>query len=149
MKSNIVLIKRNNSLTKELEHASVTEHHDIRKRKTRKSWCEYSQQHKRQKLEQVKDAVGSVLHDENLEVLDVTVKDKRSNSTINLADKGADHPPMDDSSNTLNLLLYAKQRFRISNTAYHELSMLFPVLPRTCQVKQRVKELNAGAYAGF
>ena len=33
-------------------------------------------------------------------------------------------------------MLYAKERFRISDAAYHGLSMLFPVLPRTCQVKQ-------------
>ena len=125
-------------MTKELEHASVTERHDVCKRKSRKSWCEYSQQHKCQNLEQVKGAVGSVLNDENLQVLD----DKRSDSTINLSDKHADHPLIDDSSNMPNLLLYAKERFRISDAAYHEQSMLFPVLPRTCQVKQCVRELD-------
>lgn len=40
MKANIVLIERNNSMAKELEHASVTEYHDLHKRKARKSWCE-------------------------------------------------------------------------------------------------------------
>ena len=74
-------------MTKELERTSVTEQHDVRKQKARKSWGEYSQQHKRQKLEQVKDAVGSVLCNENLDILDVTVKDKRSDSILNLADK--------------------------------------------------------------
>ena len=77
MKANVVLIERNNAMAKEQERPSVNEHHDVRKRKARKSWGEYSQQHKRQKLQQVKDAVDSVLCDKNLEVLDVTVKDKR------------------------------------------------------------------------
>ena len=92
-KANVVLMERNSSKSEELERARVTEHHDVRKRKARKSWDEYSQQHKRQKLEQVKDAVGSVLCDENLEVLDVTVKDKRSDSVLNLADKHSGQPP--------------------------------------------------------
>ena len=82
-----VLMERNSSITKELERASVTEHHDVRKRKARKSWGEYSQQHKRQKLEQVKDAVGLVLCDEKFEVLDITVKDKQSDKILNLAVK--------------------------------------------------------------
>ena len=141
MKANVVLIEQNNTMRKQQERLSVNEHH-VRKRKARKSWGEYSQQHKRQKLQQVKDAVDSVLCDENLEVIDVTVKDKQSDSMLNLADKHPHVPSTDDNSNILNLLLYAKERFRISDSAYHELSMLFPVLPRTCQVKQRVKELN-------
>ena len=142
MKANVVLIEQNNTMRKEQERLSVNEHHVVRKRKARKSWGEYSQQHKRQKLQQVKDAVDSVLCDENLGVIDVTVKDKQSDSMLNLADKHPHVPSTDDNSNILNLLLYAKERFRISDSAYHELSMLFPVLPRTCQVKQRVKELN-------
>ena len=71
--------------------------------------------------------------------MDVTVKDKRCDSVLSLADKHSGQSPLDT---ILNLLLYAKERFRISDAAYHELSMLFPILPRTCQVKQRVKELN-------
>ena len=88
MKAN-VLIEQNNTMRKEQERPSVNEHHVVRKRKARKSWGEYSQQHKRQKLQQVKDAVYSVLCEENLKVIDVTVKDKQSDSMLNLADK---HP---------------------------------------------------------
>jgi hypothetical protein len=126
MKTNVVLIERNNALGKEQERLSVDVNEHVRKRKARKPWGEYSQQHKRQKLQQVKDAVDSVLCDKNLEVLDVTVKDKRSDNTLNLADKHSVILPTDDNSNILNLLLYAKERFRISDSAYHELSMLFP-----------------------
>ena len=60
--------------------------------------------------------------DENLEVLDVTVKDRH---ILNLGDKHSSQPPMDDSSNILNLLLYAKESFRISDAAYHVCNFLY------------------------
>ena len=106
-------MEQNCSIAKELECASVTEHHAVRKRKARKSRDKYSLQHKCQKLEPVQD-VGSVLCDKNLEVSDVTVKDRQ---VLNLADKLSSQPPMDYSSNILNLLLYAKESFRISDAA--------------------------------
>ena len=49
-----------------------------------------------------------VLCDKNLEVLNVTVKDKQSDSILNLAGKHP-HGPSIDNSNILNLLLYAKE----------------------------------------
>ena len=42
----------------------------------------------------------------------------------------------------INLLLYTKERFNLSNDAYHELSMLCSELPRSCQVQKRIRELN-------
>ena len=114
-----------------------------RKRQARKSWDEYTPQYKRQKLKNVKEAAESVLHDKQLEVVDVTVKDKRTGTTMNL-DSG--HPCNTEYSsadaNLLNLLLYAKERFGILNAAYHELSMLFPTLSRSNHLNQRVKDLN-------
>ena len=84
-----------------------------------------------------------MLRDKQLEVVDVTIKDKRTGTTMNL-DSG--HPCNTEYSsadaNLLNLLLYAKERFGISNAAYHELSMLFPTLPRSNHLNQRVKDLN-------
>ena len=101
-------------MRKEQERLSINEHHVVCKRKARKSWGQYSQQDKRQKLQQVKNAVDSVLCDENLEVTDVTVKDKQSDSMLNLADKHPHVPSTDDNSNILNLLLYAKEQFIVA-----------------------------------
>ena len=42
----------------------------------------------------------------------------------------------------LNMLLYAKERFGISNAAYHELTQLFSNLPRSSEVKQKLAKLN-------
>ena len=139
MKVNVALIERDNQRAK--MHTSDPKPKGGLKRKARKPWGEYTQQHKRQKLQQVKDAVESVLCDDQLKVLDITVKDKRSDTTLNLADSRAVTLPMDDNDD-LNLLLYAKEKFRISDAAYHELSMLYPMLPRSCQLKKRTNVLN-------
>lgn len=43
----------------------------------------------------------------------------------------------------LHLSLYVKERFCISNEAFHELSMIFQGLPRSTSVSKLVKELNS------
>ena len=45
-------------------------------------------------------------------------------------------------SDTLHKILYAKERFSISNEAYHELSMLDSALPRSWKLKAEIKEMN-------
>ena len=42
----------------------------------------------------------------------------------------------------ISLLLYTKERFNLSNDAYHELSMTCKELPRSWKVQERIKALN-------
>ena len=42
----------------------------------------------------------------------------------------------------INLLLYTKDRFGISNQAYHELSMVCKEMPRSYKIKERIQEIN-------
>jgi hypothetical protein len=42
----------------------------------------------------------------------------------------------------INLLLYTKDRFGVSNQAYHELSMICKEMPRSWKVNERIKEIN-------
>lgn len=42
----------------------------------------------------------------------------------------------------INLLLYTKDRFGISNQDYHELSMVCKEMPRSWKIKDRIKEIN-------
>lgn len=49
----------------------------------------------------------------------------------------------DEEIDDINLLLYTKERFNISNEAYHELSMICKELPRSWKVKERIKALNS------
>ena len=62
MKVNIALIEKDNERAK--VHTSDPKPNGGLKRKARKPWGEYTQQHKRQKLQHVKDAVESVLRDD-------------------------------------------------------------------------------------
>ena len=43
----------------------------------------------------------------------------------------------------INLLLYTKERFNISNEAYHEFAMICKDLPRSWKVQERIKALNS------
>ena len=45
----------------------------------------------------------------------------------------------DEEIDEINLLLYTKERFNISNEAYHELSMICKELPRSWKVQERIK----------
>ena len=125
------------------ENSALQEVHNGRKRQAQKSWDEYTPQYKRQKLKHVKDAAESVLRDKQLEVVNITVKDKRSGTTMNFDNAPSYNTEYSSTdANLVNLLLFAKERFGISNAAYHELSMLFPTLPHSNHLNQRVKELN-------
>ena len=68
--------------------------------------------------------------------------------TINLINEDEIDPSSDTETITneeideINLLLYTKERFNISNDAYHELSMTCKELPRLWKVQERIKSLN-------
>ena len=49
----------------------------------------------------------------------------------------------DEEIDDVNFLLYTKERFNISNEAYHELSMIFKELPRSWKVQERIKASNS------
>ena len=48
----------------------------------------------------------------------------------------------DEDINEINLLLDTKERFNISNEAYHELTMIGKHLTRSWKIQDRVKEMN-------
>lgn len=56
-----------------------------------------------------------------------------SSHTETLTDKEIDH---------INLLFYTKERFNVSNDAYHELSMTCKELPRSWGVQERIQFFN-------
>lgn len=49
----------------------------------------------------------------------------------------------DEEIDKINLLLYTKDRFNISNEAYHELSMTCNGLPKSWRVQEKINYLNA------
>ena len=55
---------------------------------------------------------------------------------------GTEHSISDEELEKVNMLLYAKERFNVSNSAFHEMSMLLKDMPRSWRFTQRIKELN-------
>ena len=53
-----------------------------------------------------------------------------------------DHIKEENDANISEKKLYVTEKFRISDSAYHELSMIFWDLPHSCQLKQMALELN-------
>ena len=45
-------------------------------------------------------------------------------------------------SDELNMMLYVKKKFGISNQAYYDMSMVCNSMPRSWKIKDRIKQLN-------
>ena len=52
-------------------------------------------------------------------------------------------PEQDEVDNHMNMVLYVKKRFGLSNSAYHELSMVCQDLPRSWKLKDLTKKINS------
>lgn len=48
----------------------------------------------------------------------------------------------DEDIDEINLLLYTKERFNVSNEAYHELTMICKDLSRSWKIQDRIREIN-------
>ena len=112
-------------------------------KKKRKSWDDCSSRQKK-RIEDIKEKIVKV-DDNDFEVTKITLWNKASGET-KVVKTPAGHlqekENREESSTVISQVLYAKDRYGISNTAYHELSMLNPSLPRTNQLNKHTKELN-------
>ncbi|KAJ7391497.1 hypothetical protein OS493_018546 [Desmophyllum pertusum] len=61
----------------------------------------------------------------------------------NIKDSSQTETLTDEDIDQINLLLYTKERFNVSNEAYHELSMICKDLPRSWKVRERIKAINS------
>ena len=113
-------------------------------KKKRKSWDDCSSRQKKRRIEDIKEKIVKV-DDDDFEVTKITLRNKASGET-KVVKTPAGHlqekENREESSTVISQVLYAKDRYGISNTAYHELSMLNPSLPRTNQLNKHTKELN-------
>lgn len=48
----------------------------------------------------------------------------------------------DEDIGEVNLFLYIKERFNVSNEAYHKLTMLFKHLPRSWKIQDTIREIG-------
>ena len=52
------------------------------------------------------------------------------------------HSMTDDEFDTVSMMLFVKERYDISNNAYHEMARICRSMPRHYLLKQRIAELN-------
>ena len=111
----------------------------------------YSKSHIRrltkQREENCKDAVAFLKTKEYTPVK-LTVRNKNGDSEdISLLDTETKSKlisrkkPINEA--TINMCLYAKDKFNVSNEAYHEIAMINQDLPRSHVIKSKAKELNS------
>ena len=96
-------------------------------------------------MEEIKNSATAALDDENLEVVSLEMRTKSSGSTLVVKTSNDDHvtsAPELDKENTVKSILLVKDKYSISNAAYHELAMSERNLPRSCQIDKQVKEIN-------
>ena len=62
-------------------------------------------------------------------------------TALNLFGHGA-NSLTDDQKDTISMMLYVKDRYNVSNDAYHEMSRICRSMPRQYCLKQRIAELN-------
>lgn len=115
------------------------------KEKLEKKWDELCPRHKRRKIREIKESATLALNDEHFEVTGLQMRNKNTGNTSLiqvLEDATCSRPDKENEIHHLNQVLYTKDKYGISDAAYHELTQSDSLLPRTCQVKKRITEMN-------
>lgn len=102
-----------------------------------------SVQQKKRRIDKIRDKTLTLLSDDHVEVTGASLRNTDTGKVqhIEMDAMALEHDKENDSCG-LDPVLYTKKRFGISDSAYHELSMLNPQLPRSYQLKKRCKQLN-------
>ena len=117
-----------------------------KRRSTSKQWRQYSRQQKskikKRLATSVKETLEIICESEKYKVemenVDTNTKEilDVENGTLTKVDESS-------CTNALFSTLLVKDKFGISNAAYHELSMVNPQLPKSCQVEKLIRDLNS------
>ena len=121
----------------------VSKHH--------KSWTEYSAQYQRQQKRQIASDVSTALEftkDTFFQPLRVEMINKETNELIMVNDNGSlgkskEELTPENKDAIVKQTLYVKERFNVSDKAYHELSMIHPSLPCWSTINKVAKNINS------
>lgn len=118
----------------------------------RRSVEDYSERHlRRMKKKRSTSCAASLawLHSEGYTPLKLAVLNRQSGAVDTLMlDKEAcenvfgQEDISDSEMDTINMILFVKDRFHVSGQAYHELAKICKALPRHWKIKERITELN-------
>lgn len=158
LKENIKLHKHSNSLQSQvttlsgqLQKACSSGYKPTRGPSKRKSPSQYTDRHNRELKRMRKDKCSSSLAWLQFEGYSVT-QVKMVNTTTGKEEKidlnpedllGPDENSITESEmDTINMMLFIKDRYNISGAAYNELSQVCKGMPRHYKLKDRIRELN-------
>ena len=137
-----MLIKSN----KEVSQALITTNGQ-KSTKNVKAWSEYSAQYKRIKTRQFASNVATALtfvENDNFTTTDVQFVNKDTGKCLHVDSDGKSreckHAKVD---NVVEKTMYVKDKYRISNKVYLELTMVHPELPRSSKLNKKAKEMDA------
>jgi len=116
------------------------------KRKRVKSWPEYSIQYKRKKIKHLSKSIDGVLTDSEFTYKHIELCNSDTGQMVSIDNTGP--KPVLDFKSALNNSkdslvkknLYIKEKYNISNEAYHEISMTNSYLP---SLQKEVKQINS------
>ena len=133
--------EQNGKLKERLD--SAKEVHVSKQSRKRKSWGEYSGRHKKRKIQVLKERAVNLLNDDQFEVckLEVRNKDDGSSRTIEVCVQDTDKENASCQA-AKQQVLYTKEHYGISDQAYHELSMVDELLPRSWMIIHERNEMN-------
>ena len=134
--------------TKELSCALAESGSSKTKRKRRKHWPEYSKRYKRKRKKMIATHVSAALkflEDDCFAVENVLLTNKETREVISIKDGKtiAETNEKIPENETTKRTLFIKDKYNLSNQAYHELAMVNPTLPRLYTVSKTAKELNS------
>ena len=121
------------------------------KRKRKKSWSEYSIQYKKKKLKSLATNITETLKcaDDDFVHQRVEMKNTETGEIITVENQGgkpvikSKEVNKESEDTLLKKTLYIKDKYNISNEAYHELAMTNPEIPSSYRVLKTVKEINS------
>ena len=125
--------------------------------RTKKSWAHCTSQHQKKRIKQVAKKVETALlftDDEHLNPTKIEFKNEQTRNIFTVNSSGQivkqiEHNSQKASTSTsqsvVDQTLYVKERFNVSNEAYHEMAMVNFEMPRLNSLLKKVRTLDKGS----
>ena len=114
-----------------------------------KSWPEYSIQHKQKKIKIISKSIDRVLADSEFTCKHIELCNGDTGQTVFVDNTGPkpvidyNPAPKDGKDSMVRKILYIKEKYNISNEAYHEISMTNLHLPSAYSLQKEAKQTNS------
>jgi len=119
------------------------------KRKRVKSWPEYSIQYKRKKIKTISKSIDGVLADNEFTCNHIELCSSDTGETVSVDNTGPKpvlhfkQAPKGGKDSLVKKNLYIKEKYNISNEAYHEISMTNSHIPSAYSLQKEAKQMNS------